>query len=171
MIQEDELNRLLAEADRIERTTSIGDTDKFSEAVTAFANDLPNHRLPGYLVISVNDDGTPSGLEVTDQLLQNLGGLKSDGNIQPLPSLNVAKFSLPGAGMSRSWKCFLPTCLRCATRAAYAFGSVHEKLSPTSKTSESSPKRGSPTRGLSTRCHVSAVPWMRSLPTSSKPPI
>jgi ATP-dependent DNA helicase RecG len=102
MIQEDELNRLLAvaEADRIERTTSIRDTDKFSEAVTAFANDLPNHRLPGYLVIGVNDDGTPSGLAVTDQLLQNLGGLKSDGNIQPLPSLNVAKFSLPGGDVA-----------------------------------------------------------------------
>ena len=102
MIQEDELSRLLAEAeaDRIERTTSTKDTDKFSEAVTAFANDLPNRRLPGYLVIGVNDDGTPSGLEVTDQLLQKLGGLKSDGNIQPLPSLNVAKFSLPGGDVA-----------------------------------------------------------------------
>jgi ATP-dependent DNA helicase RecG len=102
MIQEDELIRLLAEgeADRIERTTSVGDTDKFSEAVTAFANDLPNHRLPGYLVIGVNEDGTPSGLEITDQLLQNLGGLRSDGNIQPLPSLNVAKFHLPGGDVA-----------------------------------------------------------------------
>ena len=102
MIQENELISLLAEgeADRIERTTSIKDTDKFSEAVTAFANDLPNHGLPGYLVIGVNDDGSPSGLEVTDQLLQNLGGLRSDGNIQPLPSLNVAKFSLPGGDVA-----------------------------------------------------------------------
>ena len=102
MIQENELISLLAEgeADRVERTTSIKDTDKFSEAVTAFANDLPNHGLPGYLVIGVNDDGSPSGLEVTDQLLQNLGGLRSDGNIQPLPSLNVAKFSLPGGDVA-----------------------------------------------------------------------
>lgn len=98
MIQEDELRRLLAEgeSDRIERTISTRDIDKFSEAVTAFANDLPNHRLPGYLVIGVNDDGTPSGLTVSDELLQSLGGLKSDGNIQPLPSLNVGKFILPG---------------------------------------------------------------------------
>ncbi|NWF85917.1 MAG: putative DNA binding domain-containing protein [Bryobacteraceae bacterium] len=97
MIQEDELRRLLAEgeSDRIERTASTRDTDKFSEAVTAFANDLPDHRLPGYLVIGVNDDGTPSGLTVTDQFLQSLGGLRSDGNIQPLPTLNVGKFILP----------------------------------------------------------------------------
>lgn len=79
MIQEEELCKLLAagEADRIERTTSTKDTDKFSEAVTAFANDLPNSRLPGYLVIGVKDDGTPSGLEVTDHLLRNLGGRNS----------------------------------------------------------------------------------------------
>jgi ATP-dependent DNA helicase RecG len=102
MIQEDELIRLLVEgeADRIEHTTSVRDTDKFSEAVTAFANDLPNHRSPGYLVVGVNDDGTPCGLNITDQLLQNLGALRSDGNIQPLPSLNVAKFSLPGGDVA-----------------------------------------------------------------------
>lgn len=102
MIREDELIWLLAEAeaDRIERTTSTDNTGKFSEAVTAFANDLPHHRLPGYLVIGVNDDGTPSGLLVTDQLLQNLGALRSDGNIQPLPALNVAKFSLPGGDVA-----------------------------------------------------------------------
>lgn len=98
MFQEDELRRLLAEgeSDRVEFTTSTTDTDKFSEAVAAFANDLPNHRLPGYLVIGVNDDGTPSGLTVTDQLLQSLGGLRSDGNIQPLPTLYARKFILPG---------------------------------------------------------------------------
>jgi ATP-dependent DNA helicase RecG len=102
MILQSELLRLLAEgeSDRIERTTSIGHTDKFSEAVTAFANDLPDHRLPGYLVIGVNDDGAPAGLEVTDRLLQNLGALRTDGNIQPLPSLNVAKFSLPGGDVA-----------------------------------------------------------------------
>jgi ATP-dependent DNA helicase RecG len=102
MIKEDELRKLLAdaEADRVERTISTKDTDKFSEAVTAFSNDLPNHGLPGYLVIGVDDDGKPSGLTVTDQLLQSLGGLKSDGNIQPLPSLNVAKFTLPSGDVA-----------------------------------------------------------------------
>lgn len=46
MLTEDELRALLAEgeADRIERTASVNQADKFAEAVTAFANDLPNHR-------------------------------------------------------------------------------------------------------------------------------
>ncbi len=50
------------ESDRIERTTSINKTDKFAQAVCAFANDFPRHRRPGYLLLGVNDDGSPSGL-------------------------------------------------------------------------------------------------------------
>jgi ATP-dependent DNA helicase RecG len=96
MISPEELLRLLPdESDRVERTTSTTDTDKFAEAVTAFANDLPNHRQPGYLIVGARDDGTLNGLRVSDQLLQNLAALRSDGNIQPLPALNVAKFAFP----------------------------------------------------------------------------
>ena len=63
MLTDDELRALLAEgeADRIERTVSVDKTDKFAEAVTAFANDLPNHKLPGYLVIGAKDDGSLAG--------------------------------------------------------------------------------------------------------------
>jgi ATP-dependent DNA helicase RecG len=93
-----DIAQLLAdlESDRVERTTSTNDTDKFAEAVCAFANDLPNNRLPGYLVIGAHDrTGQPNGLAVTDQLLQQLGGLRSDGNIQPLPMIVVQKITLP----------------------------------------------------------------------------
>ncbi len=79
------------ESDRVERTTSLSDTDKFSKAVCAFANDMPHHRRPGYLFVGVKDDGTLSGAAITDQLLQNLAALRSDGNIQPLPAINVQR--------------------------------------------------------------------------------
>jgi len=90
---EQELRELLArhEADHVEFTTSTKDTDKFSEAVCAFANDLPNHGSPGYLIIGVDDSGHFAGLTVSDELLRNLGGLRDDGNIQPLPALTVEK--------------------------------------------------------------------------------
>jgi ATP-dependent DNA helicase RecG len=90
---EDELRQLIAkhEADRVEFTTSANNTAKFSEAVCAFANDLPNHCAPGYLVIGVDDKGLFSGLKVSDELLRNLAGLREDGNIQPLPSITVEK--------------------------------------------------------------------------------
>lgn len=99
MLTIEELHQLMTdiESDRIERTTSINKTDKFSQAVCAFANDFPRHRSPGYLLLGVNDDGSPSGLQVDDRLLQNLVALRSDGNIQPLPALTVQKYALPDA--------------------------------------------------------------------------
>jgi len=98
MLTHEQLQILLTdiESDRVERTTSTTDTDKFSQAVCAFANDYPGHRQPGYLLIGVDELGHPSGLEVTDRLLQNLGALRADGNILPVPALSVAKFQLEG---------------------------------------------------------------------------
>jgi ATP-dependent DNA helicase RecG len=90
---EQELRTLLAahEADRVEFTRSVTDTDKFCEAVCAFANDLANHAQPGYLVIGVDNAGHFAGIRVNDELLLNLGGLRADGNIQPLPAVTVEK--------------------------------------------------------------------------------
>lgn len=94
-MERDDLLRLMRdlESDRIERTVSSNNTDKFAEAICAFANDMPQNRKPGYLFVGVRDDGEPSGLAVTDQLLQNLAAIRSDGNIQPLPALNVQRLS------------------------------------------------------------------------------
>lgn len=83
------------ESDRVERTIALSDTDKFSKAICAFANDMPHHRQPGYLFVGVRDDGRLSGANISDQLLQNLAGIRSDGNIQPLPVLNVERLETP----------------------------------------------------------------------------
>ena len=95
MLTQDKLEKLLTEeTDRVERTVSLNNMDKFCEAVCAFANDLPNHHLPGYLLIGVNDDGSPAGLKIGDDVMQRLGGIRSDGNVLPQPVLTVQKFSL-----------------------------------------------------------------------------
>ncbi len=96
MLTEAELRTLISdsESDRVERTMSLTNFDKFAEAVCAFANDLADHRKPGYLVLGVSDAGRVLGASVTDQLLQNLAALRSDGNIQPLPALTAQKISL-----------------------------------------------------------------------------
>src|SRR6266567_2022734 len=96
MITEDQLKEIMSdlEADYIERTVSVDNTDKFGQAICAFANDLPNHRRPGYLLIGVRDNGALSGLTVTDDLLKNRGGIRSDGNVLPQPYMNVGKCSL-----------------------------------------------------------------------------
>ncbi|MDS4070355.1 MAG: ATP-binding protein [Candidatus Competibacter sp.] len=95
MLTRDQLSVLLAdlELDRVERTISTKDTDKFGEAICAFANDLPGHHQPGYLLIGVRDNGQRSGLKITDDLLKNLGAIRSDGNILPQPVMNVTHFN------------------------------------------------------------------------------
>lgn len=85
------------ESDRVERKEAVTDRDKLAQAVCAFANDLPGHGLPGYLLIGVTDKGRPSGLRITDELLRDLGGLREDGNVLPLPSITVGKRLLDGA--------------------------------------------------------------------------
>lgn len=88
------------ETDRVERTVSMTDTDKFCQAICAFANDLPNHRQPGYLLIGVKDDGSLSGLNVSVELLQDLGAIRANGNVLFPPVMTVSKFSLKGGDVA-----------------------------------------------------------------------
>ncbi len=95
MINKEELIVLLKdiESARVERTISTKDTDKYGQAICAFANDLPNYQKCGYLILGADDkSGKISGLKVTDQLLQNLAAIRTDGNIVPPPVLSVEKF-------------------------------------------------------------------------------
>lgn len=65
------------ESDRVKFTTSTRDLDKFAEAVCSFANDLPHHDEPGYLLIGVSDEGRIAGIDITDSLLRKLGDIRS----------------------------------------------------------------------------------------------
>lgn len=95
-----DLEKMLSdlESDLTERKESFrGDApNSVRETVCAFANDLPNHRLPGVIFIGVRDDGTSAGLPITDQLLLSLADVKTDGNIVPPPTLIVEKQKLSG---------------------------------------------------------------------------
>ncbi len=79
------------ESYRIERTVATSNMDKFQEAICAFANDLPGKRQKGYLLIGVHDDGRVGGLKVDDALMKKISGIRSDGNILPLPVMNTDK--------------------------------------------------------------------------------
>lgn len=101
---DDELERMLAdlESDLSERKESLrGDAPtKSREAICAFANDVACRGKPGVLFIGANDDGSPSGLPITDKLILALGAMKSDGNIVPPPTLDVEKRRLRGHDMA-----------------------------------------------------------------------
>lgn len=101
---DEELEKMLAdiESDLTERKESFkGDAPTtVREAVCAFANDLPAHGRGGVLFIGAKDDGSPSGLAVTDGLLRQLADIKTDGNIVPPPTLTVAKRTVRGVEMA-----------------------------------------------------------------------
>lgn len=78
------------ESDRIERTTSVRE-DKLGPAVCALANDFPNNKEPGYILLGVKDDGTLGGMIWSDDDLQKIGNVRTNGNVLPQPSMTVSE--------------------------------------------------------------------------------
>jgi len=103
-IPDEELTALVddLESDRVERKQAwAGDApEKARQAICAFGNDLPNHGKPGVLIVGARDDGTPSNIAVTEQLLTTLADIKTDGKIVPPPTLTVAARAVKGARMA-----------------------------------------------------------------------
>lgn len=98
MVTEEKAIALIAdmESDWIERTRSTAD-DKLGQAICAFSNDFPHHKHPGYLLLGVDDDGSLAGKTWTDEDLQKIGGMKTNGKILPQPSIVVSPvFKLKG---------------------------------------------------------------------------
>ena len=79
-LNESELRELMLdlESDRVERTVATNNMDKFCIAACCFANDYPQHKKPGYLLIGVDDKGKPTGYKVTDQLVKTLGEVRAN---------------------------------------------------------------------------------------------
>jgi len=96
MLTEDQLRGLMRdlESDRVERTITTKKFDKFGQAICAFANDLPGHRKPGYLLVGVHDNGSSAGLSITDEILKELGELRASGKLLPVPVLTVERIPL-----------------------------------------------------------------------------
>ncbi len=99
MLTDDEIVSLFGdlESDRAERKRDFkSSADKIRQAICAFANDLTDHRRPGVVFVGQNDDGTCAGIDVGDDLLIKLGGLRSDGQILPFPVMSVTHKNIGG---------------------------------------------------------------------------
>jgi ATP-dependent DNA helicase RecG len=89
------------ESDRVEMTESFGKSegsrDKICEAVCAFSNDFPDHRMSGYIIIGYNKkEEKIAGFEASDEVQLKLTGIIRDsGNILPLPALRFHKCNYP----------------------------------------------------------------------------
>lgn len=103
-MNDQELEALLKdiESDVVERKESLGGDarDTVRQAICAFANDLPDHRKAGVVFLGVKNDGSCTGLPITDELLRTLADMKTDGNILPIPSMSVERKTLTGCDVA-----------------------------------------------------------------------
>lgn len=88
------------ESDLVERKRNLADSDKVRQAICAFANDLPNHKRPGVVFIGVENDGSLSGLPITDELLTKLAHMRDDGQILTFPNMIVRKLCVENADIA-----------------------------------------------------------------------
>ena len=86
------------EIDRVEMTRSTTNVDKFREAICSFSNDMAGKGEPGYLLIGIDERDAAVRLLITNELLQQFAAYRSDGQILPLPVLNVSKVPHPNGG-------------------------------------------------------------------------
>jgi len=79
------------ECDRVElkRRFQKNDTHQYRKIITAFCNDMPGHRAPGYLLFGVEDDGRFAELPITDSALRCLTDLRLQGHILPVPRVSI----------------------------------------------------------------------------------
>ena len=85
------------ESDLVERKETFrGDAPTtVREAVCAFANDLPDHRRLGVVFVGARDNGTPTGLPVTDELLRQLARYRNQRQHRPPPNLDRSQAGAP----------------------------------------------------------------------------
>jgi ATP-dependent DNA helicase RecG len=99
---EADLERMLAdlESDLVERKRSAADRSGVRRNICAFANDLPGHDRPGTIFIGAEDDGRCANIGVDDQMLRDLAQMRDDGNILPLPSIQVERRTVAGCDVA-----------------------------------------------------------------------
>jgi len=96
------LLRLLrdVESSRVERKEGLGDTSGIRKAVCPFSNDIADIGKPCLLFVGVRDNGTCLGLTVSDEMLRTLADIRSQGNILPMPRIEVEKRTLDGCELA-----------------------------------------------------------------------
>ncbi len=84
------------ESDRVEFKGTYPQqiADKIKQTICAFANDLPNQKQPGVVIIGLTDRGNCAQLPITDELLTTLAGWRQE--ILPFPVITVQKRTVDG---------------------------------------------------------------------------
>lgn len=75
----------------LKRDMSGGVKEKIRQTICAFANDISGAGESGILALGVNDDGSASGLDISDQLELAIQDIRGEGKIIPMPSFVTKK--------------------------------------------------------------------------------
>jgi len=86
------------ELEALEFKQDVSDRNGIREAICALANDLGAHGS-GTLLIGVRRDGTPHGLEVSDELLQWVASLRDEARLLPRPTISVDRATFGGSAV------------------------------------------------------------------------
>ena len=81
--------------------SSKDNKEKICRTICAFANDISDAGLNGVIAMGVNNEGLPSGLEITDAVESALLNIHAEGKIVPLPSFVVKKQDFMGKPILR----------------------------------------------------------------------
>lgn len=84
----------------VEFSESLTNTDKFGEAICAFANDMTGSGNPGYLLLGVGRDGRPTGATIDERVLESLASLRDNGNTLPIPDMSVYRATVDGRAVA-----------------------------------------------------------------------
>ncbi len=95
---DDELEKFIHEPEShwIERKESFAAKDRICQTVCAFANDIANAGRSGIIWLGIKNDGSIVGVDANDDFLQKIDQIKSEGSIQPLPSLTIRTLPVDG---------------------------------------------------------------------------
>ena len=72
----------------IEKTESL-DTHKIARTICAFSNNLSHQQKPSVIFIGIKDSGQYTNLTVTDEMQLKISHIRGNGNLQPLPVINI----------------------------------------------------------------------------------
>ena len=97
LIQADESFRCERKAD----FSSKDNKEKICRTICAFANDISDSRLVGVIALGVSNDGSHSGLEITDALESEVLNIRGEGKIVPFPSFVCKRQSYLGKTILR----------------------------------------------------------------------
>ena len=71
--------------------SSKDNKERICRTICAFANDIHAKNSVGIIALGISDDGTPSGIKITDELEKDIQNIRGEGKIIPLPSFTTQK--------------------------------------------------------------------------------